>query len=257
MIDFLAYQPILFGERKGLRMQTTIGSLEFDEYLRRLGSDIEGLRAWEEDLKSSIDVPQSTSALVFNANPFTIGHRYLAELASKRSSKVLVFVIQGRPESGGRGNHEDTGLEFPFQDRLRLAKEGLADLGNVTAIPSGPFLISRDDFPKGFLSKDLGSTPAHARLDSMVFCHVLKAMGIRNAFAGDEPRDELSEIHLNALRQECRAEGITLRVAERKRLGDRYISSSMVRDALANGRMEEVAQLVPPHVLEYLESCGL
>ncbi len=233
-------------------MQATIGEREFLEYLNRIGEGLEGLKSWEEETKKSIDIPEQSSCLIFNANPFTIGHRYLAEIASKRSRKVIVFVIQGKPESGGRGNHENTGLEFPFDDRIELVKKGLLDLENVVVLPSGPYLISRDDFPKGFLSESLGAVPAHAKLDSMVFCHVCKALGIQSAFAGDEPRDELSEIHLNALRQACRDSGIALRVAERKRLGDKYISSSMIRDALSKGRKEEVAQLAPPHVLEYL-----
>ena len=236
----------------GERMQTEIGNQQFLEYLDRLGGGLEGLKAWEKTVKNSIDIPVGASCIVFNANPFTNGHRYLAEIASKRSSLVLVLVIQGKTESGGKGNHEDTGLEFPFKDRLRLVEQGLQDLGNVAVLPSGPFIVSRDDYPQGYLSDILGAAPAHAKLDGMVFCHVLGALGIGNAFAGDEPRDELSEIHLNALRQECRTAGITLRVAERKRLGDRYISSSMVRDALSKGRKEEVAQIVPPHVLEYL-----
>ena len=49
------------------------------------------------------------------------------------------------------------------------------------------------------------------------------------AFAGDEPRDEMSEIHLNTLRQMCAQSNIVLKVAERKRIGDKYISSSLVR----------------------------
>jgi len=238
--------------RKVLHMQAVIGEKEFLEYLRRLGEGLAGLENWENKTKNNLDVPEQSSCLIFNANPFTIGHRYLAEIASKRSRKVLVFVIQGKTESGGRGNHENTGLEFPFEDRIELVKKGLSDLRNVVVLPSGPYLVSRDDFPKGFLSESLGAAPAYAKLDSMVFCHVCKALGIRYAFAGDEPRDELSEIHLNALRQECRDNGMVLRVAERKRLGDKYISSSMVRDAISKGRKKEVAQLVPPHVLEYL-----
>lgn len=249
MVDFF---QIRNGSQR-IKMQANIGKQELMEYLDRLGGGLDNLSTWEEAVKKNIDIPINCSCLVFNANPFTIGHRYLAEIASKRSSLVLVFVIQGKTESGGKGNHENTGLEFPFEDRIDLVKKGLEDLQNVVVLPSGPFIISRDDYPQGFLSDILGAAPAHAKLDSMVFCHVLKALGIKSAFAGDEPRDELSEIHLNALRQECRDAGITFRIAERKRLGDKYISSSMVREALSKGRKEEVAQLVPPHVLDYLE----
>ena len=73
------------------------------------------------------------------------------------------------------------------------------------------------------------------------------------AFAGDEPRDELSEIHLNALREKCRKTGIVLKVAERKRDGERYISSSLAREAISKGRKDELKRLVPESVMQKLE----
>ncbi len=194
--------------------------------------------------------------MVFNANPFTTGHRYLAEIAARRSKGLLVLVIQGRPESGGKGNHENTGIEFSFKDRMEMTTMALSDMDDVIVLPSGPYIISRDDFPKGYLSETMGAAPAHAALDSMVFCHVCRSLGISSAFAGDEPRDELSEIHLNALRQECAGNSIMLKVAERKRLGDRYISSSLVRQALEDKKMDEVRSLVPENIFEYLVSAS-
>lgn len=233
-------------------MQFEMDETIFRQYLDMIADGEEGLITWERQLKNILVSTDGLSLLVFNANPFTNGHRYLAEIASKRSRSVLVLVIQGKPESGGKGNHENTGIELPFEDRLRLTRQCLSDLRNVTVLPSGPYIISRDDFPDGYLSEHLGSAPAHAALDSMVLCHVCTALGIRLAFAGDEPRDELSEIHLNAFRKECQKKGISLRVAERKRLGERYISSSLVRDALDKGNMEDVKALVPEPVADYL-----
>ena len=233
-----------------------MGQNELKQYLKLISGGEEGLIDWEMQQKAALDIKGRTSILIFNANPFTNGHRYLSQIASKRSDRVLVFVIQGKPESGGKGNHENTGIELPFEERLQLTRQCLSDLDNVTVLPSGPYITSRDDYPKGYLSEFIGSAPAHAELDSMVFCHVCKALGIGMAFAGDEPRDELSEIHLNALRRHCAAQGITLKVAERKRLGDRYISSSLVRDALHRNDMETVRELVPPVVYEHLSrSC--
>ena len=226
----------------------------FETYLNMIGKGKAGLIEWEKSIRGEIPAQDGMSAMVFNANPFTNGHRYIAEIASKRSSRVIIFVIQGTPESGSRGNHESTGIELPPQDRLELTRRCLADLENVTVLPSGPYLISRNDFPKGYLTEYLGSAPAHAVLDGMVFCHVCDSLGIKAAFAGDEPRDELSEIHLNALRQECRKHAITLKVAERKRLGDHYVSSAMVREALAENRTEDIRELVPEAVSEYLSA---
>ena len=225
----------------------------FDRYLGLLGGSARGLSDWEESIRQTLGAADGMSVLVFNANPFTNGHRYIAEIAARRSTRVLVFVIQGKPESGSRGNHENSGIVLPFPDRLKLTQACLSDLENVTVLPSGPYIISRSDFPAGFLSEYMGNAPAHAALDSMVLCHVCRALGIKAAFAGDEPRDELSEIHLNALRAECRKNGIVLRVAERRRLGERNISSALVREALDSKRPDDVKALVPSRVYDYLQ----
>lgn len=233
-------------------MGTEIGQEIFDQYLNLIGHGKKDLEKWEQDLKASIGQSEGISCVVLNANPFTAGQRYLVQMAAGRSTEVLVFVIQGRPESGGKGNHENTGIEFSFEDRMKMAKDGLSDLANVILLPSGPYLISRSDFPKGFLSQDLGSAPAHAVLDSMVFCHICRNLGIKAAYAGDEPRDELSEIHLNALRQECRRNSIMLKVAERKRIGERYITSSLARQAIADGNKDGLKEIVGETTLSYL-----
>ena len=232
--------------------QNPIDAKIFNEYLDRIAGGITGLESWEHSLVNELGDCTGTSAVVFNSNPLTIGGRYLAEIASRRSARVLLFVIQGKTDSGSHGNHEDKVIEFPFETRFAMTKDALSDLGNVLIMPSGPYLIGRDDFPAGYLSGSLGAAHAHGFLDGMTFCHICNALGIRLAFAGDEPRDEMSEIHLNTLRQTCAQSGIVLKVAERKRIGDKYISSSMVRKALAAGEMETVEKLVPPQVLPYL-----
>lgn len=233
-------------------LQKTIGQEQFLAYLNLIGDGIDGLKAWEEEAKKALAGKKVDAITVFNANPLTIGHRYLAELASKRCSNLLVLVIQGRPESGSKGNHENTGLEFPFKTRLAMTESALEDIPNVTVLPSGPYIISRIDYPAGFLSETIGPAPAHAELDGMVFCHVCESLGIKLAFFGDEPRDELSEIHLNALRQACLQNSITLRVAERKRIGERYVSSALARQAIADRNMDELKILIPQKVFPLL-----
>ena len=234
-------------------MGTVIAKENLEQYLTLIGEGSSGLEKWEQNLKASIGQAEGRSCVILNANPFTTGQRYLVQLACSRSTEVLVFVIQGRPEAGAKGNHENTGIEFPFENRLKMAKDGLSDLPHVAVLPSGPYLISRSDFPKGFLSQNLGSVPAHAILDSMVLCHICCSLGIKAIYAGDEPRDELSEIHLNALRQECRNNNILLKVAERKRVGEKYITSSLARQAIADKNFEELKETVAEPTLSYLK----
>ena len=233
-------------------MQNNISENNFNRYLEFIGDGREGLEKWENQLKTKINGLDDMSLVVFNSNPFTSGHRYLVEIAARRSKRVLVLVIQGRPESGGKGNHETTGIAFGFNDRLTMTERCLSDMEGVTVLPSGPYVISRDDFPDGFLSDRMGKVPAHAILDSMVLCRICGALGIMKMFAGDEPRDEMSEIHLNALRTQCAQDKIVLKVAERKRLGEKYISSSMVRQDIADCKEDEIRQIVPEIVLGYI-----
>ena len=238
-------------------VQIDIGQRQFEEYLTLIADGLDGLKKWEAMVKKSIEGRGINCCTFINANPFTVGQRYLAVLASRRSRGLLVLVIQGRPDSGGKGNHESTGIELPFDMRLQMAKEGLSDLDNTVVLPSGPYIISRSDFPKGFLAKSLGPASAHAVLNSMVFCHVCRSLGIDMAIFGDEPRDELSEIHLNAMRQTCAENSISLKVAERKRIGEKYITSSLARQAIVDKNEDELRILVPKNVYLTLSGSSL
>ena len=96
-------------------MRCTVTEREFHEYLGLIGDGEEGLKLWERQLSESIDIPEGTSLVVLNANPFTIGHRYLVSIARSRSRHTLVLVIQGRPESGG--NAPEGALGFRREGR--------------------------------------------------------------------------------------------------------------------------------------------
>ncbi|MDR1509857.1 MAG: adenylyltransferase/cytidyltransferase family protein, partial [Synergistaceae bacterium] len=104
---------------------------EFKEYLAYL----EGERAGDT---------RSAGAIVMNCNPFTLGHRYLAERAASMTDILYVFVV------------EEEKSFFSFEDRYRLVLEGLRDLKNVKVLRSGKFIISAITFP-GYFSKGSAS----------------------------------------------------------------------------------------------------
>ena len=233
------------------------------QYINALSSKPDALQTWLEKtstlIQDNFNNLETLSCLVFNANPYTLGHDYLLNLASKRSSAVVVFVIEGSPESGSRGNHESTTIELPFEDRIKLVKRGAEKYPNVLVLPAGPFLIGRNSFPESWSqdwkAEEKGKAHLFALLDAKLFFQVIAPeLGIKTRFVGDEPRDEMSEMHLNAMRQESKLAKIPLRVAERKRLGDKYISSSMVREALFQGDWKTIKATVPDFVYEYLQS---
>ena len=81
-------------------------------------------------------------AVLMNCNQFTLGHRYLIEQASKIVDHLYVFVVE-----------EDKSF-FPFSDKIRLVKEGNADLKNIRVIPIGKYMIWLLTFPGYFVKDD-------------------------------------------------------------------------------------------------------
>lgn len=230
---------------------------ETTRYMNAILDKPNALATWlsttEHAISEAFGNADGLSCLIFNSNPCTLGHRYLMEIASKMSRGVVVFVLEGKTDAGSHGNHETSSIEIPFKDRLALSKECAKGLPSVLVLPGGPYIIGRGDFPSTWSTQERGKAHSYAILNSKLLCRIiLPGLGIKAMFAGDEPRDEMSEMHLNALRQECRDNGIGLRVAERKRLGDRYISSAMVRDAVSCGDWATVQAAVQPFVYDYL-----
>ena len=58
----------------------------------------------------------SVGCIVMNCNPFTNGHLYLIEQASKQCGHLIIFVVE-----------EDKSI-FPFKERFELVQKGVADL---------------------------------------------------------------------------------------------------------------------------------
>ncbi len=81
---------------------------------------------------------QQIGAVVMNANPFTLGHRYLVEKAAKENDFVYVFVVSA-----------NTSL-FSADERLQLVREGLSDLDNVVVVAGGDYMVSYATFPAYF-----------------------------------------------------------------------------------------------------------
>ncbi len=182
-------------------------------------------------------------AAVMHCNPFTRGHRYLAEQAAAACDWVYLFILS-----------EDAG-PFPPQDRLELVRRGTADLPNVTVLPSGPYLISSATFPTYFL-KDRDSAPAiHCQLDVEIFRRwFLPHFGITCRYVGTEPLSALTADYNRILRQSL---PIPLRELPRLEGPDGPISASAVRALLGRGQPEALRTLVPESTLQYLEEHNL
>lgn len=176
-------------------------------------------------------------AAVMNCNPFTLGHQYLAETASKECDHVYLFILS-----------EDKS-QFSAEDRLEMAKLGTAHLPNVTVLPTGPYLISSATFP-GYFLKDRDKAQAHCELDIAVFTrHYIPHFHITRRYVGTEPLSPLTHQYNQALRALL---PIELRELPRLEQDGTPISAGAVRADFSS-----LKQLVPHSTYTYINTHNL
>lgn len=181
-------------------------------------------------------------ALVMNANPFTLGHRYLAEYAASRCETLHLFVVS-----------EDLSL-FPAKDRMELVRAGTAHLPNVVLHATDSYLISQATFPSYFLPDGDTAAASQARLDAAVFLRIAAALGITRRFLGTEPHSRVTALYNHELAQMLPQGGVSCDIVPRLEQDGRCVSASDVRQALKDGDWDAAARLVPPTTLAYLRS---
>ena len=161
---------------------------------------------------------KKAGAIVMNANPFTLGHRWLVEKAAGLCELLYVFVV------------EEDSSDFPFQVRKQLVIEGTRDLENVAVCDSGPYMISAATFPTYFI-KDKGMVSGiYTELDLKIFADVIAPyFHIRSRFVGSEPLCAVTQFYNEAMKNQLPAKGIMVYEIFRKEVGGVPISASLVR----------------------------
>lgn len=204
------------------------------------------VRGVEEECPFPLREGKRVGCLVMNCNPFTLGHRHVIEYASSRVDYLIVFVVE-----------EDRSL-FPFEDRIRLVRQGVSDLGNVHVHRSGSLIISTTTFPGYFVKSDPGKADVDPTLDVEMFAKwIAPQLGISVRFAGEEPFDFVTRGYNEKMSEVLPLHGISFVEIPRKTVllpdGSRMaISASSVRKELELGDYDALARLVPGTTLAYL-----
>ena len=187
------------------------------------------------------NLPKADGAIVMNADPFTLGHQYLVETASKLCQRLNVFVLSSEAS------------HVPSCARLQLVREGCRDFANVTVVEGGDYIISGAIFPDYFFKDRTEAALAFARLDATLFAErIAPACGIKKRFVGEEPLDPMTEAYNETLCAILPKNGVTVRVIPRKTIAGEPISASRVRALWREKRFDEIAPLVPETTLAYI-----
>ena len=186
----------------------------------------------------------SVGVIVMNANPFTLGHRYLIEQAAQQVDHLFIIPVK-----------EDRSL-FPYAERKAMTEKELSTLSpslrgraGVGLFSGSPYAISAATFPTYFLKQLSDAAETQMLLDIDIFRrHIAPALGATVRFVGSEPDDPLTHRYNELLKQQLPC----VKEIERKQQDGTVISASTVRKALAEGRFADAATLVPPTTIPYL-----
>ncbi|KJS88404.1 MAG: hypothetical protein JM58_01180 [Peptococcaceae bacterium BICA1-8] len=186
--------------------------------------------------------PENSSCIVVNCNPFTLGHRYLIEKASKESPWLYVIVVE-----------EDKSL-FPFEVRIKLIEEGTKDFKNITIIPGGKYVISSLTFP-AYFTREEEVPKAQALLDLELFTdHITPVLKVKRRYVGEEPFCPVTSLYNECMEKILPRKGIELIVVKRLEKNDEAISASRVRELIRNDKIKEAKNLLPESTYKFLIS---
>ena len=215
--------------------------------------------------------------VVMNANPFTLGHRYLLQQAAAQVDTLFVIPVG------------EEGQCFPYVERNSMIKRAAENYFlcsspknqfsaacHIVVLEGSAYQISAATFPTYFLKDLSDAAETHIRLDLDLFQrHIAPALNAEVRFVGTEPYDALTNQY-NTIMKELlpkvveiprlkSSECVCFVQSEEKYFlcsspkthfssdgEDDAISASAVRQALAEGHYSEAAALCPETTHPYL-----
>lgn len=229
-------------------METGVGGIEkYSEELRvkseELGVKSEELRVKSEELKNDESVVSNVrkpiGVIVMNANPFTLGHRFLVEQSSELVERLYVVVVR-----------EDCSM-FSYNERKAMVSQGVRDIGNVVVVDGSDYAVSAATFPTYFLKQLSDATDTQIILDLDLYRRrIAPALGATIRFFGSEPTDPLTRRYNELMHQQLGEEHV--HEIQRKQQEGSAISASRVRKAMMEGCLWDAIQLVPPTTIPYI-----
>ncbi len=181
-------------------------------------------------------------AIIMNANPFSLGHQYLIEVASQQIERLFVFVVE-----------EDASF-FSFDQRMHLIKEGTKHLDNVVILPSTHYIISQATFPNYFVRDKEHGFEMYATLDVTLFATWFSQLNITTRFVGEEPLDPMTNAYNQTMLNILPKYNMSLVIIKRKKNRYGIISASSVRLLLKHQDWETLKVYVPQTTYDYLKS---
>jgi [citrate (pro-3S)-lyase] ligase len=206
------------------------------------------MKSYCDKLRQQRRPGQKIGGIVLNANPFTLGHRYLVETAARECDWLHVFVVR-----------EDASL-FSYADRFELLAEGIKDIQNLSLHQGSDYIISRATFPGYFLKEKATIDHSWAAIDLLLFReYIAPALGITDRYVGAEPFDPVTNQYNRDMKTWLEqatsgAPPVTVVEVPRAAIRGTPISATEVRRLLAKRDFSRIKKMVPATTLQFLET---
>lgn len=227
--------------RKNKNFYKNIKKIKYNENIQKIQNS-QKFKHFIKNIKANLPKESKTiGSIVMNANPFTKGHLYLAEYASKKVDTLIVFVVE-----------EDKSY-FSFEDRFKLVKKGLKDIKNIYVFKSGSFIISKETFPDYFSKETISQIIIDTSLDVEIFAKLIaKELDIKFRFVGKEPFDMITKQYNENMQKILPKYDVKLIEIPRAESNGGVISASKVRKYIKEQNFEKIKQIVPKSTYLYL-----
>jgi [citrate (pro-3S)-lyase] ligase len=142
---------------------------------------------------------------------------------------------------------------IPFEDRIKLIREGIQDLENIDIIPSSEFVLSNATLPEYFNKEKSQVVNVDASRDIDLFMnHVMPALNVSIRIVGTEPYCKVTKEYNRQIAIRFEEKGLKFIQIERIKVNNNYVSASKVRKSVLEGNLEQIRDYVPKTTYEYL-----
>lgn len=182
-------------------------------------------------------------AIVANCNPFTKGHQYLIEKASKMCDWLHIFVLS-----------KENGL-FSSESRYQMVKDGTSHLNNVILHQTSKYIVSSATFPTYFIKDKVQAENANCILDLKIFeQYIAKELYIKKRFVGTEPFCTITNKYNETMKSYFEGKDIEIIEIPRLENTNGAISASKARKLILEKQWDELKNMLPLSTLNILKS---
>ena len=172
-------------------------------------------------------------------DPFTSGHRYLIETASRKADRLFVLLVE-----------DELGV-FSYAERFAMATDATKDLTNVTIVSGGPFQGTRNVFRKGLIKDNPADLEESAKVDIQNYAEVIAPrLGASCCFFGEE-RDNPKKSYYDLMKKLLPHYGIEAIELPKAYIDGKAISASATVKAAVEGDLTTLKANVPETTLRY------